>query len=76
MCVCIFAQLYDLKGSITGRVASRDKENPSMIAHKDLDVIANQVFFTIGRQRKREVMEQVRASLCVHVHMHMDMWMH
>jgi hypothetical protein len=45
-----------------------------MIAHKDLDVIANQVFFTIGRQRKREVMEQVRARLCVHAYMHMDVF--
>ncbi len=68
-------QLFDLKGSMTGRVATKNDLDAGKIVYKDLDVIANQVFFTIGRQRKREVMEQVRASLCVHVHMHMDMWM-
>jgi hypothetical protein len=52
-------QVYDLKGSTTRRIAAKKDLDGGKQVCKDLDVIANHVFFTIGRHRKKEVIEQV-----------------
>ena len=51
--------MFDLKGSTTGRMATKEDIYAGKVLYKDLDVLANQVFFTVGRERKRQLIDQV-----------------
>ncbi len=53
-----FAQRYELKGSMLGRIASSEERKSPTVVLKDIDLMISHKKFVLGKDRKQEIVKQ------------------